>query len=215
MKRIFILLVIMLISCDIKYDGDTRLQIKGKIIGENNLPISNQDIKVFATQESTYGETNQIGVGKTDTNGNYTIYFPQAYNFDSYYIEINSASTNELTDFFYLNIKNENFINYSLSLPNTKLYLKSNLAYLNVSYNQINTNNVLQNVEFIGEVITNQIDLNASQPAFQDINFKKVTKNQTIELKYTLFNTTTQSTSVQSEFISIGNTDTVNYILNY
>ena len=102
MKRIFILLVIMLISCDIKYDGDTRLQIKGKIIGENNLPISNQDIKVFATQESTYGETNQIGVGKTDTNGNYTIYFPQAYNFDSYYIEINSASTNELTEFFLL-----------------------------------------------------------------------------------------------------------------
>ena len=73
----------------------------------------------------------------------------------------------------------------------------------------------MQNVEFIGEVITNQIDLNATQPAFQDISFKKVTKNQTVELKYTLFNTTTQSTSVQSEFISIGNTDTVNYILNY
>lgn len=205
----------MLLSCDIKYDGDTRIQITGKIIDENNLPISNQDIKVFATQESTYGETNQIGVGKSDNNGVYSIYFPQAYNFDSYYIEINKEYSNELSEITYLNIKNENFINYSLSIPNSKLFLKSNLADLNISYNQINTNNILQNVEFIGEICTSQIDLNAPSNSFQEINYRKIKKNQTIELKYTLFNTTTQSTSVQSAFISVGNTNTVNYILNY
>jgi len=215
MKKIILLFVCILLSCDIKYDGDTRLQITGKIIDENNLPISNQDVKVFATQQSVYGETNQIGVGKTDNNGVYSIYFPQAYNFNSYYIEINKENTNELSEMIYFNINNESFINYSLSLPNSKLYLKSNLTELNISYNQINTNNILQNVEFLGEIITSQIDLNATSTALEDIYFKKVKKNQTIELKYTLYNTTTQLTSIQSEFISIGNTDVINYILNY
>lgn len=205
----------MLISCDIKYDGDTRLKITGKIIDENNLPISNQDVKVFATQQSVYGETNQIGLGKTDDNGVYSIYFPRAYNFNSYYIEINKENINELSEMIYFNIKNENFINYSLSLPNSKLFLKSNLADLSISYNQINTNNILQNVEFIGEIIINQIDLNTTSPDFEDIYFKKVKKNQTVELKYTLYDTSTQLTSIQSEFISIGNTDSVDYILNY
>lgn len=215
MRKIFILLFCMLLSCDIKYDGDTRLQITGKVIDENNLPIPNQDIKIFATQHSTYGEKNQIGVGKTDNNGFYSIYFPQAYNFDSYYVEINKEYTNELSELIYFNIKNENFINYTLNLPNSKLFLTSNLADLNISYNQINTNNVLQNVEFIGEIITPKIDLNATSSALEDIYFKKVKKNQTIELKYTLYTTTTQLTTIQSEFITIGNTEAVNYILNY
>lgn len=217
MKKIISYLLVItffIASCDIQYDGNTRLQVTGKVLDENNAPISNRDVKIFAVQENPYGETNQIGVGKTDSQGIYTIYFPRANNFDSYHIEINDDN-NELSEMIYLNVKNENFINYSLTLPNSKLFLNSNLADLHVAYNQINTDNQLQNVEFIGEIITNRLDLNNQLVNIDDSYYKRVKKNQTIELKFTLYNTTTQLTTIQSEFITIANTDSVNYTLNY
>lgn len=218
MKKLipFLFLIPFIItSCDIQYNGEVRLQFKGKIVNEFNQPIENQSVKIFANHEDNYGETNMIGFGKSDSNGNYSILIPEANNFHHYDIEINETpqQNSQLTATNFIKIKGNNFVNYSLQLPNAKLYLKTNLANLNLTFTKINSSNELKSVEFIGEIANESIEFNNEFVLSEYL--KKVKKNQTIEIKYKVLNHTNQTISTNSSFIIIDNSDTINHAINY
>ena len=47
MKKILILMLLVFISCEIEYDGETKLVVKGTVKNQDNQSISNQDVKLF------------------------------------------------------------------------------------------------------------------------------------------------------------------------
>ena len=224
MKKIVILLVFILSSCGIEYDGGTKIVIKGKVVDSDNNPIENKEINLFVTRES-YGfpflfyvpsEENNIGKAITNSMGEYTIVIPKpSNNFSEIIVETNSDSNN-LNRKQFRNIQNSNFINFELVLPTSVLYKNSDLATLNVNPNNVNPSNELRKIEFIGILPNEFVYFNPIENELNFIDFNRlVKKNQTIILRYTVFNYITNTTIIQDENIVINNSNQINYTLNY
>jgi hypothetical protein len=224
MKKIVILLVFVLSSCGIEYAGGTKIVIKGKVVDSDNNPIENKEINLFVSRES-YGfpflfyvpsEENNIGKAITNSMGEYTIVIPKpSNNFSEIIVETNSNSNN-LNRKQFRNIQNSNFINFELVLPTSVLYKNTDLATLNVNPNNVNPSNELRKIEFIGVLPNEFVYFNPIENELDFIDFNRlVKKNQTIILRYTVFNYITNSTIIQDENIVINNSNQINYTLNY
>lgn len=225
MKKIVILLVFILSSCtsEIQYLGTEKVVIKGKLITENNVPIPNHKISVNIIKDAGSGwfasdyENNLIAFGNTDSNGNYTFVFPKPSNFDD--IEI---TTNE-EDIIYNSQKisqfnMDNFLNFQFDAPTMKIFEKQNLTNLKITLNQQSLNTELRKIEYIGQVAEENIFVN-NAPEFQyyqNIQLDKlVKKNQTIIIRYTKVNYTTNTTTITDSNVIIDNSNLINYTLNY
>jgi hypothetical protein len=224
MKKIIILLVFILSSCGIEYAGGTKIVIKGKVVDSDNNPIENKEINLFVSRES-YGfpflfyvpsEENNIGKAITNSMGEYTIVIPKpSNNFSEIIVETNSNSNN-LNRKQFRNIQNSNFINFELVLPTSVLYKNTDLATLNVNPNNVNPSNELRKIEFIGVLPNEFVYFNPIENELDFIDFNRlVKKNQTIILRYTVFNYITNTTIIQDENIVINNSNQINYTLNY
>lgn len=224
MKKLFLLLLVpLLFGCDIQYDGNTKLVVKGSVVDKNNNPITNKAIKLYVSRNGGQipflfyipSETNYIGKATTDSNGSYVMVIPQPTNFSEIIIETNEDS-NQLNGKQFRNINLSNFTNFQYVAPISKLYSKSDLANLTVTLNNINTTTELLKLEYIGN-IPNEIEL--INPLEEDypnfIQNLKVEKNQTVILKYKTINYLTNTTSTNQVNITIDNSNTVNYTLNY
>ena len=226
MKKIVILLVLILSSCtnEIQYLGTEKVVIKGKIIFENNLPIPNHKISVNIIKNGSYQlfgsndyETNLIAFGNTDSNGNYTFVFPKPSNFDD--IEI---TTNE-EDIIYNSQKisqfnMDDFLNFQFDAPTMKIFEKQNLTKLKITLNPQSSNTALKKIEYIGQVAEENIRINITPETeyYNNIQLNKmVKKNQTLIVRYTKINYTTNVTTVTDENVIIDNSDQINYILNF
>ncbi len=225
MKKIVILLVLIVSSCtsEIQYLGTEKVVIKGKLITENNLPIPNHKISVNIINNGNSGlfgsnyENNLIAFGNTDSNGNYTFVFSKPSNFDD--IEI---TTNE-EDMTYNSQKvsqfnMDNFLNFQFDAPTMKIFEKQNLTKLKITLNQQSSNTELRKIEYIGQVAEENIFVN-NTPEFQyyqDIQLNKlVKKNQTLIVRSTKINYTTNATTITDENVIIDNSNLINYTLNY
>ena len=224
MKKIIILLVLILSSCGIEYAGGTKIVIKGKVVDSDNNPIENKEINLFVSRES-YGfpflfyvpsEENNIGKAITNSMGEYTIVIPKpSNNFSEIIVETNS-DLNNLNRKQFRNIQNSNFINFELVLPTSVLYKNSDLATLNVNPNNVNPSNELRKIEFIGVLPNEFVYFNPIENEQDYIDFNRlVKKNQTIILRYTVFNYITNTSIIQDENIVINNSNQINYTLNY
>jgi hypothetical protein len=222
-KLLLIILIPLLTGCDIQYDGNTKLVIKGSIVDENNNPITNKAVNLYVSRTAfTFpfilyipSETNYLGKATTDSNGNYVMVIPQPSNFSEIIVETNDES-NQLNGKQFRNINLSNFTNFQFTAPTSKLYLKSNLASLTVNLNNINSTTELLKLEYIGN-IPNEIEL--INPLVEDYpNFIQninVAKNQTVILQYKTINHLTNVTTTNQVNISIDNSNSVNYTLNY
>ncbi len=225
MKKILIILVLIVSSCtsEIQYLGTEKVVIKGKLITENNVPIPNHKISVNIIKDAGSGwfasdyENNLIAFGNTDSNGNYTFVFPKPSNFDD--IEI---TTNE-EDMTYNSQKisqfnMDNFLNFQFDAPTMKIFEKQNLTNLKITLNQQSLNTELRKIEYIGQVAEENIFVN-NAPEFQyyqNIQLDKlVKKNQTIIIRYTKVNYTTNTTTIIDSNVIIDNSNLINYTLNY
>jgi hypothetical protein len=225
MKKILIILVLIVSSCtsEIQYLGTEKVVIKGKLITENNVPIPNHKISVNIIKDAGSGwfasdyENNLIAFGNTDSNGNYTFVFPKPSNFDD--IEI---TTNE-EDMTYNSQKisqfnMDNFLNFQFDAPTMKIFEKQNLTNLKITLNQQSLNTELRKIEYIGQVAEENIFVN-NAPEFQyyqNIQLDKlVKKNQTIIIRYTKVNYTTNTTTITDSNVIIDNSNLINYTLNY
>jgi hypothetical protein len=224
MKKILILMLLAFISCEIEYDGETKLVVKGTVKNQDNQSISNQPIKLFVSRNSTYlpfvfyypSEYNFIGTTLTDEFGNFTMVVPKPNkNYSEIIVEVNDDS-NTLNAKRIVNIQTGNFLSYELNFGTFKLYSKSNLCKFNLILNQINLENEILKIEFVGDIANEIVYYN--QP--EDYNYyfetnKNVKKNQTIILKYTVKNHVTNTTSIEENLIPIDNSSEINYTLNY
>lgn len=223
-KIIFILLVLTTISCEIEYDGETKLVIKGNVKNENSDVINNKEIKLFVTRNSSYlpfifyypSETNFIGKVFTDDSGNFTMVIPKPKNnFDEIIVEINDES-NLLNSKRIVNIQTDNFNNYELNLGEFKLFNKSNLCHLQIIPNQINPENELLELSYEGDIANEIIFYNLpdAHSYYYEIE-KKVSKNQTLLLNYKIKNYITNVISTQQTPIIIDNSNELTFNLNY
>ncbi|MBF02834.1 MAG: hypothetical protein CMP76_06010 [Flavobacterium sp.] len=225
MKNILlVLLLYVTISCQIEYDGETKLVIKGTVLNENNTPLTNHEINVFVSKNSSFvpyiyyspSEINNIGKAFTDTFGNFTIVIPKPErNFTEIIVEINDDS-NSFNSTRIINIQNDNFNHYEMQLGVYKLFNKSNLCELIIIPNNINSENELLEISYQGEIADELVFYNLPEEYnFYYDNIKKVVKNQTILLNYTIKNHIENTLTNFQEEIQIDSSSQINYTLNY
>lgn len=217
MNKLIILFVFILTSCGIEYDGETKLVVKGKVVDENNIPIANKEVNLFVSNESyktSIGySTDCIGITKTNNEGVYTMVFPKPKNFGEIYVDINK-NDNLYNNKQFRNIQNHNFNAYQLHLPTSILYQKNTLALLNIFLNQTNISHQLKNIELIG-LVPNEIEFLNPPTHFASYMERFVKKNQNLILRYTVFNHSTNQTTILDQNIIIDNSNIINFTLNY
>lgn len=206
-------------SCEIQYDGETRIAVTGKIIDENGNPIPEKDIEITIYSDYMYTPSDLISYGKTDQNGNFTLVFPAPKGELEFLISINKLinQTSELQSKEII-AKKANFENYKLDLNNITLYKNESITTLKLILNKTSTNKRLIDIKIEGKQTSNYIDLNPNplqtSPNYMD-TFYYVLKNQTIVLKYTIIDYSNNgATTTNSVSIPISN-DSVNFTITY
>ena len=124
MKRITLILCILfsLISCEIQYDGETKIVVTGKIIDQNGNPIPEKNIDITIYSDDMYTPSDLISYGKSDQNGNFTLIFPAPKVDYKFSVSINNL-INQTSEFQAKEIiaKKINFENYKLDLDKITL----------------------------------------------------------------------------------------------
>jgi hypothetical protein len=220
MKKITLLICILFLvtSCEIQYDGETKIAVTGKLIDENGNPIAKKDIQIDVLDGPglILPGSDLISFGKSDQNGNFTLIFPAPIEGNRISISINDI-INQFDEYQSKNIiaKKINFENYKLNLDKITLYRKESITTLQLIPNKTSTNKQISNIKIEGKQPNSYIDLNPMQDNtnyFQP-NYN-VLKNQTIIVKYTIIDYSTNSSTVQSISIPIVN-DAVIYTITY
>jgi hypothetical protein len=224
MKKIFLLFLIpILFGCEIHYDGNTKLVVKGSVVDENNNPITNKAVNLYVSRTAVTfpfliyipSETNYIGKTTTDSNGNYVMVFPEPANFSEIIIETNNEN-NQLNNKQFRNINLSNFKNFEYDAPISKLYSKTNLTSLTVNLINANPSKEILEINYVGN-ISNEIEfinpLTQNPPnSIQNFN---VEKNQTVIAQYKTIDHSTNSTTTHQMNIVIDNSETINVTINY
>lgn len=188
-KKVLIICILFFItSCEIQYDAETKIVVTGKIVDENDNPLSNQDIYVTIVGEGFLQPNSDIiSYGKSDQNGNYTLIFPAPKGDYPISISINEYyQNNSVYEDKTILATIENFKNYKLNLNKIKLYKKESITTLQLFLNTTSTNRQVTDIKIEGKQTNNFIDLNSAQNNSNNFeNFFYITKNQTVNLKYT------------------------------
>ncbi len=221
MKRItlIICLLFLVASCEIQYDGETKIVVTGKLVDPNGKPISNKDIQIDVLDGPGLitPSSDLISFGKSDQNGNFTLIFPAPKDGNRISISINDI-INQFDEFqskTYIATKN-NFENYKLDLDKITLYNQESITTLRLILNQTSTNKQLKDIKIEGKQPNSYVYLDPLQNNSNYLNtYYSVIKNQTIVLKYTLIDHSNAATpTINSISIPINN-DAVTYTITY
>ena len=228
MKKILIACCILstFISCDIHYDGETKLVVTGKLTDKNGVPIPETNVDILINGLGTYSNSDLISYGKTDINGIFTYIFPAPDSENEIDISINNYMLNYDTK----NTTNEfqtkqiialpkNFKNYKLNLNTITLYRNDDITQLQIILNPITNKKQLLNLDIEGLIITNSFNLNPIvipnyTPPIE--TYYSVSKNQTLILKYKVvdYSSGTSITTENNISIPVAN-EKVIYTLTY
>ncbi|WP_281240088.1 hypothetical protein [Flavobacterium praedii] len=196
MKKILVACCILytFISCDIQYDGETKLVVTGKLIDNKGVPIPETNVDILINGLGTYSNSDIISYGKTDINGNFTYIFPAPGSEN----EINISINNFILNYNTKNATNEfqskqiiallkNFKNYKLNLNTITLYRNEDITQLQIILNPKTDKKQLLDVTLDGNIITDFSNLNPlATPNYTppiETNYS-ILKNQTLILKY-------------------------------
>jgi len=213
MKNIlYLFILIAFVSCgDIQYDGEKRLVFKTTIRNANNEPLPNSYVEVSISNSFA---SDLISKGKTNQNGELTLIFPSPQSDTSINLKIYNEETGYMPKEIF-NIKKTDFINYLFDFQNASLLKNEEVAPLNLTYNQTNFNNTIRKVSIVGMYHLNIEFYNLDPESFNELpNQILIKKNQSFQLRYTVFNSITNSETTSSVTLSIAN-DAINYTLNY
>lgn len=221
MKQIALIFCILFwaTSCEIQYDGETKMVVTGKLIDENGNSLPEKDIKITVEGGGFLlsPADDLISYGKSDQNGNFTFIFPAPKNGNRIYISINDIinQPNEFQSKTYVATEN-NFENYKLDLDKITIYKKESITTLRLVLNQTSTNKQLKDIKIEGKQPNTSVYFNPL-PNNSDylVNFYDVIKNQTVVLKYTIIDYSNSATPTNySISIPIAN-DAATYTITY
>lgn len=218
-KILFFCFLLYLISCEIQYDGETKIVLIGKLIDENENPLPDKDIEVTIYGGSTIlSSSDLISYGKSNQDGSFTLIFPAPKNDNEISISINNLinQTNEFQEKEFRAKKN-NFENYKLDLNKITLYKKESVTNLKLILNTTSTNKRLENIKIEGKLPNFYINLNPLSDSSGYLEtFYNVIKNQNITLKYTIIDYSNSTIVSKEETVIIPINDTpVIYNLSY
>lgn len=226
MKKVLLLsLLLVFLSCEIQYDGETKLVIKGSVRLENNLPLANHEVKLFVTREAASipfifyvpSETNFIGTASTNSSGEFTMVIPKPKsNYSEIIIELNSSHLYNNKQI--RNIDTNDFSNFELNIETEKLYLRENLTSLFINLNQVNPNFQFIKIKYIGDY-TNEISyfkpISDEYPDYFSDLFQLVKKNQELIIQWEVKNIITNEILTFEEVLFIANQATFQHTINY
>ncbi|WP_396157259.1 hypothetical protein [Flavobacterium sp.] len=212
MKKIFLFcILISFFSCsDIQYDGEKRLVFKTTIRNANNEPLPNSYVEVSVG----VNQDDLISKGNTNQNGEITLIFPSPQSNTRINLKIYNEETGYMPKEIF-NIKKTDFINYLFEFQNARLLKNEEVVPLNLSYNQTNINNSVRKVSIVGIYHLNTEFYNFDPESFSELpNQILIKKNQSFQLRVTVYNSINNSETTSSVNLSIVN-DAVNYTINY
>ena len=209
MKKITLLLFLIFVSCDITYDGETRLISETNVIDRNGNPLSGIEVSIRA---SNGFDSHYVSKGVSDAKGNTTLVFPKPETSDLVISFSNEESEYETLSYY--NIKIADFDNYKHQL-NEVILLKSNdVTFLEIHFlNTSNENIVVEDYSIEGLIYKDYYMEEEPYDYYSDLYFR-VAKNQTIQLHYTLRNFSTGIKSEHTTSIIVQN-ESINETINY
>lgn len=220
MKQILLITCIFfsLTSCEIQYDGETKIVVTGKIIDQNGIPIPEKKIYITVSGESTlFSPSDLISYGKSDQNGNFTLIFPAPKGEYDFTISINSL-INQTSEYQAKDIiaRKKNFENYKLDLDEITLFKNESITNLKLILNKVSSNKQLKDILIEGKQANSHIDLNSIQNGsdYLETNYF-VVKNQTIILKYTVADLSSSATPTTHSISIPINNDAITYTISY
>ncbi|MEL1241908.1 hypothetical protein [Flavobacterium flavipallidum] len=220
MKKILLFCFLLcLISCEIQYDGETKIVLTGKLIDENGNSLPNKDIEVTINGGGTlFSNSDLISFGKSNQDGSFSLIFPTPKNDNEISISINNQinQANEFQEKEF-SVKKINFKNYKLDLNKITLYKKESITNLNLVLNRTSTNTRLENIKIEGKLPEFWINPNLLPDNSDYVEtFYNVIKNQNITLKYTIIDYSNSTITSKEETVIIPINDTpVTYNLTY
>lgn len=207
-KILIICILLSLTSCEIQYDGETKIVVTGRLIDQNEKPISQKDIEVSIIGGGFISPSSDlISFGKSDQNGDFTLIFPAPKGDNEIIISINDI-INQFDEYQSKNIiaNKMNFENYKLDLNKITLYKNESVTKLNLILNRTSQNSQLKDIKIEGKQPFNYVDLIPKQndPSYYylETNYN-VIKNQTIVLKYTVIDYSNSPNTSKQYTISI------------
>ena len=211
MKKILYLIIpLFFISCEIQYDGGTKLVVDTKLVDRNGNPIANKNIKIFVRE----GTVDLISEGTTKMDGTLLLIFPQPRT-ASINIEIETNNDNfQYKNFF--NLKPTNFTDYKFDLNPLVLYKNDEITQFLVTLNQTSVNKEIRNLRIEGLLVTENEYFNDDNDIIYPLQTSfMIATNQNLVLKYEIkdFSNSGMITSYSTNF-SVSN-DAINYTLNY
>lgn len=215
--KIIVLLVsfiTLLMSCQIQYDGETKLVVTGKIQDEMGVPISNQKVVVTIGNEGAFTSSDEISYGVTNENGFYTLIFPAPKGEYRFEIDLNTEVNQwqEKT----LIAKQSNFSNYKLDLNTTILYNRNSITSLFLNLNKVSTNKQLKNVVVEGLFPNPYFFLypQIENDFYIQTNYS-IIKNQNLVLKYTIVDYSNAGQEQEYDVTIPVKSDAITYMLSY
>lgn len=222
MKKILLIfcLLSILTSCEIQYDGETKLVVTGKIIDQDGMPMANKDVKVVIDAYGGFlqgSNSDLISYGKADQDGKFRLIFPAPKGDYPFTISINNE-VNPESEFQAKEIiaRNKNFIDYKLNLDKITLYKKESITNLKLILNPIGTGKTIKDIKIEGKQPITIVNLNPEPDNSNYFDgFYSVIKNQTVLVKYTVIDFSNSTGPInRTDLIPINN-DPVTYTINY
>lgn len=216
MKKVVLLAVFFaLFSCEsIQYDGEKRLVFQTTVLNSSNQPLPNSPVEITISNDFGPGG-GLISLGKTDQNGKITLIFP--YPEGEYHI--NAKIYNDNLDYMtreILNIDKTDFENFKFIYQNAYLLQSDETAPLQLAYNHTTGGTVIKKISINGiyhmaEEYYNNYSGDTFYPLPNEISLKK---NQSFQLKYTVYNTQTAAGTDHVVDLQIGDSP-LDYTINY
>lgn len=185
--KYFLLIVVLFCfwSCDIQYDGETKLQISGKLIDKSGNQLSGKNISINVTDDGSLNSgfsEDLISYGVSDENGLFTFLIPAPFNDNQISLTINGASLLEKSFLF----KKKNFKNFKLDFQNILLTYKSEITNLKIILKKVSTNKEIFDISIEANQYQKIIALNSDLIAYQLDGFLDyvIFKNQNVVLNY-------------------------------
>lgn len=205
MKKIILFsFLILLASCDIPYDLETRIIFETNVTNSSGNALAN--IPYIVSVDNGY-KYDDISTGKSKEDGTMTGIFPEP-DIGDYNISLQISEIDYLPVSIF-NFNKINKVDYKISYPTITLYKSDELVDLNITLVNTNPDKQIRKIEFLGIQYQQNIYLNLISNIdnfFVEPNFQ-VLKNQTSQIKYIVYDYTTATVEENIIPVTISNTD--------